>query len=123
MKSYAPIRKLEEILCIESHAERLRAFRKWCDNHVAQCFAFVRLPEEVLASHLDAKKDLFRHDQVARHNIAKQISDLVVCDEKRKDLQALISLRYSLCVIVPEGVEHPRKAQHRAEARVEPSLP
>lgn len=120
MKSDAPLKELRRIVRLPDEAGRVHALNEWIDNYVASCANFVAWGNE----HFDAippeAKSLFLEyrRQVAKRSVAAKVSELI-SEGERNDSPISPALLFSLTVIVPEGVEHPRKRQARERAELE----
>lgn len=121
VKSDAPLRELRRIVRIPDEPGRVHALSQRIDNHVASCANFVAWGDEHFDAMPPEAKSLFLEyrRQVAKRSVAAKVSELI-SEEERNDSPISPALLFSLTVIVPEGVEHPRKRQARERAELEP---
>lgn len=118
VKSDAPLRELRRIVRIPDEPGRVHALSQWIDNHVASCANFVMLYSESSDSSPDARLLNERNQCVAKRSVADVALELV-SEDRLNHISFGKSILFSLSVIVPEGVEHPRKRQARERAELE----
>lgn len=116
MKSDAPLKELRRIVRLPDEAGRVHALNEWIDNYVASCASFVAHGDEYFDAAPPEVKNPFieRKRYIAKRSVAEKVSELV-SEEERTGSPLGTTTLFSLSVIVPDGVEHPRKRQAREQ--------
>lgn len=119
MKSNAPLHRLREIVRLQDEAMRVYALEEWIDRCTAN------IASSATSSHqerlISGAETHHARVYAAKRQIAKLVSDIscevdidVLGSDAKPD--GNLTTLVTLTVIVPEGVEHPRKRQARERA-------
>lgn len=116
MKSNAPLRKLHRIVRMPDESARVHALDEWIENRTATVAVASELSNE--ANDIAQLKQRFMEKNTEsalkclREVISQDETDVIGDDAKTTGRRCVWT---SLTVIVPEGVEHPRKRQAREQ--------